>query len=388
MTDYNRILVAQTIFLGDLVLTIPLLRHLRYAYPDASIDVLVAKGMENLLASHPAVSSVLTFDKGGKDKGWRGITNVARCLKERQYSVGLILPGSVRTALAVYLAGIPRRIGTNHSTGILLFADMVKFPRQLKSSPHARPILFLERIWRMFGGQQSFVSSMYTDVVRLNAAHDAIHRHLQLLAPLGISVKDELLRPQLFPSEADRSLVDGFLSSNRSRDLMAVAPGSVWPTKRWPLDRYASLIGLLLHQGYSVVLIGGEYDLSLCEEVTRLFHSSQIFNGCGRFNAIQSAELLRQCRLLVTNDSAPMHLAAAMGTPCVAIFGPTVPEFGFAPSGNRHVVVQREDLWCRPCTPHGGDRCPIGTHECVTGISVEDVRNAAFNALGSEDKPR
>jgi heptosyltransferase-2 len=381
VNDYKKILVAQTIFLGDLILTIPLLRHLQDAYPHASIDVLVAKGMEDLLASHPAVSSVLTFDKDGKDKGWTGITNVVRRLKERGYSLGLILPGSVRTALAVYLAGIPRRIGTNHSTGILLFADTVKFPRELRSSPHARSILFLERIWKALGSKQSFVSSLYTDVVQLNREYNAIHRHLQLLAPLGISVKDELLHPRLFPSETDRKLVDDFLSSFSVRDLVAVAPGSVWPTKRWLPDRYASLVKLLLDQGYSVVLIGGESDSSLCEEVTRTLHSPHILNGCGRFNAVQSAELLRRCRLLVTNDSAPLHLAAAVGTPCVAIFGPTVPEFGFAPWADGHVIIERKALWCRPCTAHGGNRCPIGTHECMTTTSVMDVYNTVRSVL-------
>src|SRR3990172_7654313 len=101
-----KILVAQTIFLGDLVLTIPLLQHLRQAYPTAQIDVLVANGMEGLLDSHPAVSSIITYDKTARDKGLIGMWRMARRLRREGYSLALVLPGSIRTALVVYLAGI------------------------------------------------------------------------------------------------------------------------------------------------------------------------------------------------------------------------------------------------------------------------------------------
>jgi heptosyltransferase-2 len=376
-----KILVAQTIFLGDLVLTIPLLQHLRLAYPDARVDVLVMKGMESLFTSHTPSSSVLTYDKLGSDRGFFGVWRIARRLKHEGYSIALVLPGSIRTALAVYLARVPRRIGTDQSSGILLFAERVKFPQELKSSPHSRPILFAERLWRAIGGRGSFVSPLYTDVVSLNPEYDAIRRHLQLLSPLGIQIEDALLQPQLYPSLTDQKRVDEFLSGKASGNLIAIAPGSVWATKRWPLDHYKSLIAGLIEGGCTFVLIGGREDAELCERLVQNFPWDRVVNVCGRLTPLQSAEMLRRCRVLVTNDSAPMHLGAAVGTPCVAIFGPTVPDFGFAPFGLQHIVIARKSLWCRPCTPHGGARCPIGTHECMTGISVDDVSQAVFRAL-------
>ncbi len=365
-----------------MVLTIPLLQHLRHAYPDARVDVLVAKGFEGLLASHPAVSSVLTYDNRGSDRGLFGVWRIARRLKQNGYSIALVLPGSIRTALVVFLARVPRRIGTDQSSGLLLFADRVKFPQELRSSAHARPILFAERIWHALGGKGSFVSPFFTDVVSLNPESDAIRRHLQLLFPLGIKIEETLLQPKLYPSPTDQKRVDEFLSGKSSRDMVAVAPGSVWATKRWPLDCYGSLISGLIQGGCTVVLIGGHEDAELCERLARQSPSDRVLNVCGRFTPLQSAEMLRRCGVLVTNDSAPMHIAAAVGTPCVAIFGPTVPEFGFAPFGSQHVVIERKALWCRPCTPHGGARCPIGTHECMTEISVGEVSGAVFRLLG------
>jgi heptosyltransferase-2 len=375
------ILVVQTIFLGDLVLTIPLLQHVRHAYPSARIDVLVRKGVEGLLASHPAVSSVLTYAKTAGDRGLLGAWRVAQLLKLGGYSLALVLPGSVRSAIAVCLARIPRRIGTDQSAGILLFADKVKFPRELKSSPNGRSVLFLESIWKMLGGKNSFVSTLFTDVVRIDVKNDAIHRHLQLLEPLGIPVQESNVHPRLYPSHHDEEVVTNQLSDLAAARLIAVSPGSVWATKRWPVDRYASLARQFIARGYTVCLIGGESDAVVCKEIVQSLKSSSLLNTCGKLTPLQSADLLKRCRLLVTNDTAPMHLAAAVGTPCVAVFGPTIPEFGFAPVGGHHVILERKTLWCRPCTPHGGTRCPIGTHECMTGIPVEEVSQAVFRLL-------
>jgi heptosyltransferase-2 len=375
------ILVVQTIFLGDVVLTIPLLQHLRHAYPSARIDVIVRKGVDGLLASHPAVSSVLTYDKTGSDGGLVGAWRVVQRLKSGRYSLALVLPGSIRSAIAVYLARIPQRIGTDQSTGILLFADKVKFPGELKSSPNGRSVLFLEGLWKMLGGKNSFVSTLFTDVVRIDVKNDAIHRHLQLLEPLGIPVQESILHPRLYPSQHDAEVVTNQLSNLAAGRLVAVSPGSVWATKRWPANRYASLAREFIGRGYNVCVVGGGSDVAVCEEIVQSVKSSSLLNACGKLTPLQSAELLKRCRLLVTNDTAPMHLASAVGTPCVAIFGPTVPEFGFAPFGSQHLIIERKALWCRPCTPHGGARCPIGTHECMTGISVEEVSQATLRLL-------
>ncbi|MCZ6776964.1 MAG: glycosyltransferase family 9 protein [Ignavibacteria bacterium] len=375
-------LVAQTIFLGDVVLTIPLLQHLKHAYPEAKIDVIVSKEMEKLLICHPCVSSVLTYDKNGEDKGWSGILKTARRLASNKYSLALVLPGSVRTALAVYLARIPRRIGTDQSNGLLLFADKLKFRRELRSSPHGRSVVFLDRTWKALGGRGSFISPLFTDVVRLVPNHHATLRHLQLLEPLGIPLREELLQPQVYPSKRDIDVIDQLLIEVETQKLIAVAPGSTWATKRWPARKYEASIKQFVQEGYVIVLIGGRSDSELCASIGRKLGPKSLVDSSGKLTPLQSAELLKRCRVLLTNDSAPMHLAASVGTPVVALFGPTVPEFGFSPVGGNHVIVERKSLWCRPCTPHGGERCPIGTHECMNEISEEEVSQAVSKLLG------
>jgi heptosyltransferase-2 len=154
---------------------------------------------------------------------------------------------------------------------------------------------------------------------------------------------------------------------------VAVAPGSVWNTKRWPADRFADLVRRLNAARLPVVLVGGKDDVPLCDEIARAAGHPAVLNVAGRLSLLQSAELIRRCRLVVSNDSAPMHLAVAMRVPVVAIFGATVPSFGFSPAGPRDVVVETGGLSCRPCGIHGGKRCPVGTFECMLAIDTARV---------------
>jgi len=378
-----RILLAQTGYLGDLTLTLPVVQHLRNSFPDATIDCLVKKGHEDLITTHPAISNVLIFDKEGKDSGFSGILKASKRLTAKRYSIALVPPGSIRTAFVVYLARIPRRIGTNYGSGLLLFEDVLKFPKELESSPPGKSVLLIERLWRALGGKRSLVSTMFTDTVTLDRRRPAIQRHLQLLEPLGISTQEGLLVPELHPSAQDIKSVNTILHGFGTDRLMAVAPGSVWHTKQWPLEYYVRLVQSLVRRGIGVALVGGGEDIPLARGIISAVND-RVIDTCGKLTPIQSAELLKRCRVLVTNDSAPMHLASAVGTRCVVILGPTVREFGFTPVGNEHVIMERQSLWCRPCTPHGGERCPIGTHECMTGISVEQVANTVFRLIDSE----
>ena len=127
---------------------------------------------------------------------------------------------------------------------------------------------------------------------------------------------------------------------------------------------------LLPHCGRT--LIGGSDDIALGREIEQ--HCSAV-NSIGRFSLLASAELIRQCRLILCNDSAPLHLAVAVGTPVVALFGPTVPGFGFSPWGEGHTLLQQE-LSCRPCSDHGGNRCPMRHFHCMKFIETKEVIQA------------
>ena len=171
--------------------------------------------------------------------------------------------------------------------------------------------------------------------------------------------------------------MDGLLGEFRAqrgvdshRPMVALAPGSVWFTKRWPEEHFLAVARALLHDGVPVVLVGGADDAALCARIAEgCGEGAAILNAAGRLSLLQSAELLRRCALLVSNDSAPMHLAGAVGTPVFALFGATVPSFGFAPLGPRDRVFELQGLACRPCGIHGGQECPIGTFVCMRDLT-------------------
>jgi heptosyltransferase-2 len=366
-----RILVAQTTYLGDLVLTLPLLQHLRSAFHAATIDMLVEKGVGDVVRGSPVVDGVISFDRKGRERGIRGLFQLASRIEEKRYDVALVLPGSLRTAMAVYLSGIPRRIGTNQGTGLLLHTGNVTHKREVFNSPPGRAVVRMEMFAHWLTGNGSFVTPLFTDIVRLNPQYHAGLRHLQLLEPLGIQAKQSLFVPQLAPLQADIRTVESLMEPLAPRPVVAIAPGSTWPTKRWGTAHFAELVDVLVSTGAAVVLVGGGEDRTVAEEIGQ--ERNGILNLCGKLTPLQSSEVLARCRVLVSNDSAPVHLASARGLPCIVLYGPTAPTLGFAPLGNHHVLIENKQLGCRPCTPHGGVRCPIGTHECMTSIGVAEV---------------
>jgi heptosyltransferase-2 len=333
----KRYLVIQTAFIGDTILTLPLIQALKKVEVETSVDVLVIPRTSGLFSNHPAVSEILIFDKNGKDRGFSGLRRVERLIGEHQYEAALVPHRSIRSALLPWLGRIPTRIGFDRSAGWFLLTQTVRYEQSL---------------------------------------HE-VDRNLSLLKPLGMNVYGKIL-PDLYPSEEDIQAVDAFLMQSNLKDqssLIGIAPGSVWNTKRWLKERYSELTRRLVEMGFGVILVGGEQDRELCQDMRSGAASRRVEVAAGRLSLLQSAELIRRCKAFVSNDSAPLHLATAMRTPVVAIFGSTIPEFGFAPYGDKSVVLETKGLSCRPCSAHGRQRCPIKTFECMENISTELVFN-------------
>ncbi|MCX6135803.1 MAG: lipopolysaccharide heptosyltransferase II [Ignavibacteriales bacterium] len=343
MGEPKNIVVIQTAFIGDAVLTLPLIQVLRKHFPGSSVDIVVTPGSRDLFVNHPDIRDAIAFDKRGKDRGIRGLLRLAKDLQSRSYDLALIPHRSLRSAALALIAGIPRRIGFDRSAGRFLMTATAVYHEDL---------------------------------------HE-IDRNLSLLHALEIEPGPREL-PRLYPSEADRKKVDRLLIEleiGNPGKLIAIAPGTIWNTKRWPKERFASLAVNFDTADVEVVLIGGIEDEGLCNEIRVLSNSSLVYDASGTLTLLQSAELLRRCRVLVCNDSAPLHLAAAVGTPVVAIFGATVPAFGFGPTGPFDVVVETIGLKCRPCSIHGGEKCPIKTFACMHDISHDRVFRVAMDVL-------
>jgi heptosyltransferase-2 len=173
----------------------------------------------------------------------------------------------------------------------------------------------------------------------------------------------------LYPGAHEAAAVDALLgAASDTRPLVAIAPGSVWATKRWPY--YAELARELAADA-RLVVVGSDDDRSLAAAIVAAAGPATV-DACGALSLLASAELIGRCRLLVTNDSAPQHLASAMGTPTLTIFGPTVPAFGFGPLAPHSIVVESQ-LDCRPCDKHGPTACPLGHWKCMRDLAAGDV---------------
>ena len=220
-----------------------------------------------------------------------------------------------------------------------------------------------------FSGPWSF---LYTEARPKPAVGHESDR-LLALANMPPGVYPPHLRPTAEDEQAAAHLGEG--------PFVALAPGSIWGSKRWPY--YAELAGRLAAE-VAVVVVGGTADVALGDEIVKAVGPSgrRAVNACGTLTLRQSAALIGRAQLLVTNDSAPLHLATAMGTPIVAVFGPTVTEFGFGPLRPGDVALGVDGLQCRPCSPHGPPQCPLGHHRCMREITVAAVI-AAIEEIGA-----
>jgi heptosyltransferase-2 len=333
-------LVIQTSFLGDVVLTTPLIAELARRGP---VHVVATPAGAPLLAGNPDVAGVTVYDKRGSARGVGGLSSVAAELSAAREqaahrateATAYLAQGSVRSAALARLAGFRRRVGFTTSAGRWLYTTRVAYR---DDQHHA------ERLW-------------------------------SLAAPDGAAPPSaDQLRPRLYPSTADREAVDAVLQGHTAegQPLIAVAPASVWATKRWPY--YAELARMLATSG-SIVVVGGRDDAPLAAEIAAAV-PGRVVDATGRLSLLGSAELIRRCTVLVTNDSAPQHLASAVGTPTVTVFGPTVPEFGFGPLAQASTTVGVTGLACRPCDRHGPKQCPLGHWRCMRDLTTVRVANA------------
>jgi heptosyltransferase-2 len=342
---HEKILVVQTSFLGDVVLTLPLIAEIKRRFPDSWLSVLCKAQVKGLLEDHAAIDEVLAFDKTGAQRGFRSLWDLAQNLKQREFTIAISPHKSFRTALLLFLAGIPRRVGFCQSAAWFLYHDRVSRPA---------------------------------------AMHD-VERNLSILRALGIDLSDcrRSLCLEVNP-EIRQAVAATFHSlgiTKRAGTLIfGFSPGSVWPMKRWSLRGYADVI-LNLKKTYAceVLLFGAPEDHQTVAELQQLTGHCAL-NLVGRFSLRELASAIEWCDLFICNDTGPMHVAVARRVPVVAIFCATTPALGFYPYSSRAIVVEKR-LHCRPCSSHGGVRCPLGTEDCIRLITPEHVLNAVQRLL-------
>jgi heptosyltransferase-2 len=334
-------LVVQTSFLGDVVLTTPLIAELARRGP---VDVVVRPDAAALLANNPDVRTLVVYDKRGEARGLGGVWRVGRGMRRTgERRAAYLAQGSPRSAALAVVAGCRERVGFDTSRQArALYTRTVRYRRDRH---HA------ERLWS------------------LAAPADASE-----LVPTAAQ-----LRPRLFPGAAERLAVDAVRGA-RAEPFVALAPGSVWATKRWPF--FPELAARLAGE-WPLVVTGGPGDGELAAAIVAACPVGRVTDATGRLSLLASAELVGRAALLVTGDSAPQHLASAMGTPTLTIFGPTVPAFGFGPLAPGSRTAGVEGLACRPCDPHGPARCPLGHWRCMREQSAAELAEVVRRMLDS-----
>ncbi|MFC1477308.1 lipopolysaccharide heptosyltransferase II, partial [candidate division KSB1 bacterium] len=242
-------------------------------------------------------------------------------------------------------------------------------------------IPFLSRIPRRIGFTRSAGRKLLTEKIEYNSGIHEILRNHELLAPLGIS--GEPFAPSLMIPDEDRRIVQRQFADwglGNDAPVIGIGPGSKWFTKQWGLKRYGELAqNLVQHHDCRVIFFGGQDEKEQGDTLCRI-DECRMFNAAGTFTLLQAAAALEKANAAVTNDNGLMHLAVASGIPVVAVFGPTVPEFGFAPWGERHTVLGR-DIYCRPCSIHGTKECPEGHFRCMEEITPGMVLETVVSYL-------
>lgn len=341
----NKIGIWNTAFLGDAILTLPLVQTLRASYPGAEIHFWVRKGYGPLFSAQPGIDRVFEFDKRGEQQAVGAMRSLGARLAGMGYTLWISAHASFRSALIARWCSARVRIGY--------------------ASPWYNRWFYTHTVNRGFG-----------------EVHE-VDRLLRLAEPLGVSRLSTWPELALPPEALEKA--EALAREWGDGPVIGVHPGSVWPTKRWPASSYGRLISIAASRGVKSVVFGGPGEEAEAREVleTAGQESGSVFDLSGKLSLTELAAVILKLDCYVTNDSGPMHMAWAQRVPVVAMFGPTVEEWGFFPRGAHSRVLQRS-MPCRPCGLHGGETCPEGHHDCMKGITPEAAWEVVADRLGSK----
>lgn len=329
----EKVLIIQTAFLGDVILALPMAQTLRNHLPDARIDFLCIPNTAGVLKNHPAVNTIIEYDKKGGDK-YDKFIEVLSEIREVEYDAVICPHRSFRSALLTYYSEARVRVGYSKNSLSFLLNRKVKYVKD---------------------------------------RHE-ITRNNELVEMLLASAYDEKkvsLKPDLYPSDEDKKTVEHLLT--HKANLITFAPCSRWFTKQLTLEKSKEIIKKLVFGGYNVALIGGNDDANYCSQLEQEMNDPSLINLGGKLTPLQSYYVMTQSKAVITVDSASQHLAAASGKPIMLIYGSTDISFGFYPLTSKYKIIEDDKLECRPCTDHGRDKCPLGHFKCIKDLSAENI---------------
>ena len=335
--NIKRILLIRTDRIGDVVLSTPAIKAVRDSYPDAYIAFMVRPYAKDIVEGNPYLDEVIVYDKDRVRKSFFATLLFGLGLRKKRFDTAVILHPTNRSHIITFLAGIPNRIGYDRKMSFLL-------------------------------------TKKVSDKKFLGDKHERDYT-LDLLQSIGITPKDRSLFVPV--TDSAKNAVDIKLARegyNGSAPLVAVHPGASCPSKKWPAERFASLIDRLKERyGFQIAVVAGQGD---AEEAAALKKNlkSDVIDLSGKTTLAELAALFKKCSLFISNDSGPVHIASAVGTPCVVIFGRKQRGLSpkrWGPTGKRDIILHK-DAGCTVCLAHN---CKNG-FMCLKAVTVDDVLNA------------
>ncbi|MFC1594380.1 lipopolysaccharide heptosyltransferase II [Candidatus Omnitrophota bacterium] len=333
----KKILIIRTDRIGDVLLSTPVIKAVRKFYPDAYIAMMVRPYAREIVEGNPFLNDVIVYDKFGAQKSWLGSAKFARALASRKFDCAVILHPTSRVNLMTFFAGIPVRVGYNRKCGFLL-------THKLRDTKH------------------------------LGEKHESQYS-LDVIRAIGIPVEDnEICMPLKKESE---EWAEGFLASNSilpGDRVFALHPGASCPSKLWPLERFSELANRLINDLQAqIIIVSGPQDVALAQKVIGSI-SGPVIDLAGKTTISQLASIVKRCAVFISNDSGPVHIATAVGTSTISIFGRKQPGLSpkrWGPLGKKNCYVHK-DVGCIECFAHNCQKEFV----CLKSISVEDILEA------------
>lgn len=322
----EKILIIQTAFPGDAILTLPLTKFLKTK--GYFVSVLCIPATENIFSNSPCVDETIVYDKRHRNKGFKGLISIISKIRAKKF-VKIYSPHrSFRSTLIAYLSGTKLTYSFDKSSFSFLYSKKVKY-----------------------------------DINR----HE-VFRNLEL-AGFSNEISLSELKPEIRFSDLKNELA--LIFKDNFQKTIVIAPGSVWNTKIYPAEYFREICKIMLEKKYRIILVGSGDDLSVCNFISE--SSDEILNLAGKLSIIESISLISKCDLVIANDSAPTHMAQCTDTPVLTIYCSTVPEFGFYPVWNNSKFIGVNNLACKPCGIHGYKECPKKHFKCGWDLKPDSV---------------
>jgi heptosyltransferase II len=332
--------VIQTAFLGDLILSTPVLKRIKKIFPEDKLVVVCKSGVGEFLLKEKIADQVIEVEKSNS-RSYSAALKQLNCVEIRNL---YCLHRSVRSQLFTAQIKAQKKIGFSSLLGFWIFDDQVDF---VEENPEViRQFKILETT-----DQETFDQFKESGYAYLNHITDGQLPEIPLYFRFEHSVKSVLAEQK----------------------KIAIFPGSVWATKMWTQVGFTELAQKFIHDGYQVDLLGGPSEAMLCHNIAHEAQGANVL--AGRLTIAETLNKLSEYDLVVSNDSASTHMAAYNNTPVITIFGPTTSYMGFRPWNNKAVIVEEKSLDCRPCGKHGHNQCPLGHHKCMKLITASAVYN-------------